>query len=407
MALVTGASRGIGKAIAVHLARAGFDVAIGARTLHEGEDREHSSTVAASDTRPLPGSLDSTAALVEEAGAGALPVCLDLLDRASLGRGGRPPSSSAGAGSTCWSTTAATWDPATWTGFLDTPVELLDRHLEANVMAPVILSRLVLPGMVERGDGVIINLASSSGRMDPPAPAGDGGWGLGYGMSKGALHRLAGIVAVELGDRGVLAFNLSPGFVATERIAMDMAGFGFDASAGAPADVVGAVAAWLVTAPEARERNGTVGRGPGGLPRARAAAGVALTTDWRDHRYCDRRDGRVDVHPRAPARRRRPLCTPSAASTTSPWPRSCARPRQRNVSAVHYHFGSRDDDPRGRCWPGTCRPSPSAGIELLERGPGRSATVTCGRRPRPSCARSPSSPSAAGGSGPTSRSARS
>ncbi len=110
--------------------------------------------------------------------------------------------------------------------------------------------------MVERGAGVIINLASSSGTMDPPRPAGQGGWGLGYGMSKGALHRLAGILAVELGDRGILAFNLSPGFIATERIAMDMAGFGFDAIAGAPADVVGAVAAWLVTAPEAAERNG-------------------------------------------------------------------------------------------------------------------------------------------------------
>jgi NAD(P)-dependent dehydrogenase (short-subunit alcohol dehydrogenase family) len=55
VALVTGASRGIGKAIAVHLARAGFEVAISARTLHEGEAREHSSTVAKSDTTPLPG----------------------------------------------------------------------------------------------------------------------------------------------------------------------------------------------------------------------------------------------------------------------------------------------------------------------------------------------------------------
>ena len=75
-------------------------------------------------------------------------------------------------------------------------------------------------------------------------------------MSKGALHRMAGLVAVELGDRGIAAFNLSPGFVATERIAQDMAAFGFDASAGAPADVVGAVAAWLATSPEARQRNG-------------------------------------------------------------------------------------------------------------------------------------------------------
>ena len=62
---------------------------------------------------------------------------------------------------------------------LDTPVELLDRHLEANVMAPVILTKLVLPGMVERGGGVIVNLASSSGTMDPPAPAGARGLGTG------------------------------------------------------------------------------------------------------------------------------------------------------------------------------------------------------------------------------------
>jgi NAD(P)-dependent dehydrogenase (short-subunit alcohol dehydrogenase family) len=76
-------------------------------------------------------------------------------------------------------------------------------------------------------------------------------------MSKAALHRIAGILAVELGDRGIRAYNLSPGFVATERIAIDMGAFGFDASAGAPADVVGAVAAWLVTAGATEEQNGS------------------------------------------------------------------------------------------------------------------------------------------------------
>src|SRR5271155_4176331 len=83
-AFVTGASRGIGKAIAVHLARAGFDVALTARTLTEGEEREHSSTVHRSDTSPLPGSLSSTAALVEAVGVRSLIVPADLTDRDSV-----------------------------------------------------------------------------------------------------------------------------------------------------------------------------------------------------------------------------------------------------------------------------------------------------------------------------------
>jgi NAD(P)-dependent dehydrogenase (short-subunit alcohol dehydrogenase family) len=123
-------------------------------------------------------------------------------------------------------------------------------------MAPFILTKLVLPQMLERTDGVIINLASASGTVDPPAPAGEGGWGLGYGMSKAALHRMAGMLVLELGSRGIRAYNLSPGFIATERIALDMAEFGFDASRGAPADVVGAVAAWLATSPDAARQNG-------------------------------------------------------------------------------------------------------------------------------------------------------
>lgn len=256
VAFVTGASRGIGKAIAVHLARAGFDVAIGARTIHEGEAREHSSTVSRSDTTPLPGSLDSTAQLIEATGRRVLPVYLDVLDRVSLG----------GAVTTVlerWGRVDVLVNNARYIGpghmdrLLDTPVELLDRHLEANVMAPVILTKLLLPHMVERGSGFIVNLTSSAGNGPPPAPAGDGGWGLGYGMSKSAVHRLAEIVAVELADRGIVAYNLHPGFVATERIAIDMGKFGFDASTGASPDVIGAAAAWLVTDPEARALNGT------------------------------------------------------------------------------------------------------------------------------------------------------
>ena len=244
VAFVTGASRGIGKACAVHLARAGFDVAVTARTVHEGEAREHSSTVQRSDTRPLPGSLSATAEAVRASGQEALVLPADLLDRASLGAAVATVQERWG-GIDVLVNNGRYIGPGHMDRFLDTPVGLLDQHLEANVMAPLVLLRACLPGMVARGGGLVANITSSVAWTDPPAPAGEGGWGLGYAMSKGALHRVAGLVQLELAGTGVVLVNIDPGFIATERMAQDMAEFGFDASAGAPPDVIGAVVAWL------------------------------------------------------------------------------------------------------------------------------------------------------------------
>lgn len=255
VALVTGASRGIGKAIATELASAGYDVAILARTVHEGEAREHSSTLKRSDTSPLPGSLDGTAALVRAAGRRCLALQADLLDHPSLVH--------------AVATVLEEWGhidvlvnngryigPGHMDHIVDTPVRVLRDHLEANALAPVVLVKEVVLGMIERGGGTIIDITSTVAYEDPADPAGEGGWGLGYAFSKGALHRIAGILAVELRAANVRAYNVQPGFIATERMRQDMGPFGFDASAGAPVEVVAKVCRWLLESPDAPARNG-------------------------------------------------------------------------------------------------------------------------------------------------------
>jgi NAD(P)-dependent dehydrogenase (short-subunit alcohol dehydrogenase family) len=254
VAFVTGASRGIGKAVAIELARTGYDVAVTARTVNAGEAREHSSTIRATDVTPLPGSLSETAALIEKEGRQALAVPADLLDQASLGA--------------AVATVLERWGridlivhngryigPGHMDRFLDTPIELLERQLEANVIAPLVLNRLVLPKMIEHGGGIVVNITSASGYGDPTKPAGDGGWGMGYGISKGAFQRIAGFLAVELGGQGIRCYNVQPGLIATERIGQDMAKFGI-ANNGAPPEVVARVVGWLATSDEAPSFNG-------------------------------------------------------------------------------------------------------------------------------------------------------
>ena len=253
VALVTGASRGIGKVVAQYLARSGHDVAITARTVQEGEAREHSSTLKKSNTTPLPGSLASTAALVEAEGRQAMMVPADLTDFASLG-------AAVARVEERWGRIDVLVNNGRYIGpghmdrILETPIAILDTHLQANVLAILVLCQLVLPGMIARGGGTIVNITSASGYADATKAAGDGGWGLGYGMSKAAMHRIAGFLAVEHGADGIYAYNVQPNLIATERIAADMGEFGV--VGGAPADVVSAVINWMLEHPDAL-RNGT------------------------------------------------------------------------------------------------------------------------------------------------------
>jgi NAD(P)-dependent dehydrogenase (short-subunit alcohol dehydrogenase family) len=268
-ALVTGASRGIGKATAAALAAAGWDVAVAARTRVEGQGRNESGGGS------LPGSIESTCALVEAAGQRALPIYLDLLD---------PPTISAAAETVEreWGGVDLLVNNAVHTGegsmtlLLDIDVELLRTKFEANVVAQFLLTRALLPGMLERGGGMIVNMTSAVALTDPPAPAGSGGWGFAYAMSKGAFHRLAGMLAVELGPQGIVAFNIEPGFVVTEAMEVNAREHGLEGRyAGAPPSVPASVIAWLATDPAARELTGQT------LRAQKVALERGLHPDWR------------------------------------------------------------------------------------------------------------------------------
>jgi NAD(P)-dependent dehydrogenase (short-subunit alcohol dehydrogenase family) len=251
VALVTGASRGIGKATAVALADAGFDVAITARTVHEGEGIDDSD----SGGRSVPGSLDTTAALVTAAGQRALSVPMDLADHASLGAAVDTVLGEWGRIDVLVNNAVHT-GPGSMLSFDDTTIEMVETKLAANVVAQLILIKAVLPHMLERGDGTIIDVTSAVAYQDPTAPPGEGGWGSAYAMSKGAFHRIAPNLSVEYPS--LRFYNVQPGYVVTERMEVNAKELGLEGKyPGAPPSVPAAVIAWAATSPDAVELNGT------------------------------------------------------------------------------------------------------------------------------------------------------
>jgi len=247
VAFVTGASRGIGRACARELARRGFYLVLTARTVTGAERLEHSSTVRRSATNPLPGTLEGAAAEVTALGASALVVPLDL------GKPADPPAAIEAAVARFGRIDVLVNNgryvgPGHMDAFEDTPLELIEQMFRCNVFAPLQLIKLCLPLWKRLGGGIAINITSSAGQTETAAPIGQGGWGLGYSITKAAFGRMIAGLAKELRPDHVAVIGLMPGFVATERMAAELAEFGFDASKGLPTDNPGRVCGMLATA---------------------------------------------------------------------------------------------------------------------------------------------------------------
>ena len=203
VALVTGASRGIGAAIAVRLAMEGAKIVVSARTAHSGESR-------------LPGTLSETVERVRKAGADVVFVKADLAQTREREMLIEKAQAAFGPIDILINNAAIT--------FFMPVVEFTEKRfklmMEVQVYAPFHLSQLVLPTMRARKSGWIVNISSPAGlHPTPPYTAGARG-GTVYGMCKSALERFTTGLASEVFEDGVAVNVVSPGLVDTPGVAV-------------------------------------------------------------------------------------------------------------------------------------------------------------------------------------------
>ena len=213
---ITGASRGIGAATAEAFGRAGWRVAIAARTHADSQPLAHQ--LRRPDGQLLAGSLATTAATVQASGAEVFAHAMDLMDSASMDTALDAVLAHFGRIDLLINN-AVYQDREINAMLLDLDDAALERTLLGNVVAPFHLARRLLPTLLAQGGGQIINVCSGAGQNDPPVAANQGGWGFAYGASKAGLARLAGCINREHGQQGVRAFSVNPGLVTTEAVA--------------------------------------------------------------------------------------------------------------------------------------------------------------------------------------------
>ena len=181
VAIVTGASRGIGKAVACLFAAEGARVVCAARTLHEGEHM-------------LEGSLNTTVLEIQRAAGTALAVQADVSDEESCARLVRTAKQQFGPVDVLVNDAALQYS---------IPIRRLTvkqwvRTFAVNVHGPFMLSQMVLPDMIERRSGAIVNVSSAAAIGPGRGPYGAAVGGTMYGATKAALERFTQGLAEEV-----------------------------------------------------------------------------------------------------------------------------------------------------------------------------------------------------------------
>src|SRR5499427_9870930 len=197
IAIVTGASRGIGEEIARLFAQEGAHVVCAARTLNEG------------DHRLLSGSLAGTVSKIKSAGGRAIAVAVDVSSEESCQRLVETAQNQFGTVDILVNDAALTY----YKPIIDYSVKHWIKAFAVNVHGPFMLSQLVLPGMIKLGRGAIVNISSGSAIGPGRAPftgARPANGGTMYGATKAALERLTQGLAQEVASHNIAVTALSP-----------------------------------------------------------------------------------------------------------------------------------------------------------------------------------------------------
>ncbi len=202
IAVVTGASRGIGKGIALGLGEAGATVYVTGRTVQEG-------------SAPLPGTIGATAEEVTKRGGRGIAVRCDHGNDEEIAALFERVKREQGHLDILVNNVFKIPDPPVWTGkFWQHPVSIWDDMVGIGCRAHYVASVHGAPLIVDRPGGLIVNVSSGGG--------GQYLFSVAYGVGKCAVDRMAADMAIELKDTGTACVSLWPGVVKTEFVAQQV-----------------------------------------------------------------------------------------------------------------------------------------------------------------------------------------
>jgi citronellol/citronellal dehydrogenase len=253
VAVVTGASRGIGKQTCLRLAERGMQLVLAART---------------EEPRPgTPGTLGETVDALRDLGCEPLAIRADLSAPADVDRVVAESLDRFGGVDVLVNNAAYTVGKTLFTHVPDLTREQWDKHFAVNVTAPLMLIQGFWRSMRERGGGVVVNLTSAEAALrgvtdNPERDIGLPENGPAYGASKAALNRMTNVIAQEGIAHHIAVIALEPGFVLTETMEVTFAGSGVTETAAIPPAIPAAAIAYLCTCDDPLRYTGAIVSGP-------------------------------------------------------------------------------------------------------------------------------------------------